>query len=48
MLVFSELAGRSEEDGPFWLTSEERLRRRDNKFLELFLDKAKTTSELRK
>jgi hypothetical protein len=48
MLVFSESTGCSEEDGPYWLTSEERLKRRDDKFLEPFLDKAKTTSELRK
>jgi hypothetical protein len=48
MLVFPESAGCSEEDGPYWLTSEERLERRDDKFLEPFLDKAKTTSELRK
>jgi hypothetical protein len=48
MLVFPESTRCSEEDGPYWLTYEERLRRRDDKFLEPFLDKAKTTSELRK
>jgi hypothetical protein len=48
MLVFPESTGCSEEDGPYWLTSEERLERQDDQFLEPFLDKAKTTSELRK
>ncbi len=48
MLVFPESNGCCDQDGPYWLTSEERLERRDDKFLEPFLDKAKTTSELRK
>jgi hypothetical protein len=48
ILVFPESTGCSEQDGPYWLTSEERRNRRDDKFLKPFLDKAKTTSELRK
>ena len=48
MLVFPESNGCSEQDGPYWLTCEERLARRDDKFLEPFVDKEKSTSELRK
>jgi hypothetical protein len=50
MLVFPDLTGRSEQDGPYWLVclSEEHLACWNNKFLESFVDKARSTSELRK
>jgi hypothetical protein len=50
MLVFPESTRCFEQDDPYWLlvTSEEHLARRDNTFLEPFVDKAKSTSELRK
>jgi hypothetical protein len=48
ILVFLKSNGCSEQDGPYWLTCEERLASWDDKFLEPFVDKQKSASKLRK